>query len=95
MGVNDPQAELPQVTDQSTPLFDGSFVTTAVRGLIALVNIDDGGGGLKETTGARAIVMFAEANFVGSAAEVAIIFTVLPVGTAGGAVYVVALPLAV
>jgi len=48
-GANDPQAELPQVTDQSTPAFDESFVTTAVSGLFVPTCIDDGGAELKAT----------------------------------------------
>src|SRR5579862_8750328 len=39
------------------------------------------------------IVMFAITDFVGSVTEVAVMVTLLPVGTADGAVYVLALPL--
>jgi len=88
-GANDPQAELPQVTVQSTPAFDESFVTRAVSGLFVPSCIDDGGSGWKETLiggGVVLMVIVAETDFVGSACEVAVTFTVLPVGTAAGAV---------
>jgi len=95
--LNDPQAPvLPQVTVQSTPAFVVSFETTAVIGLLVLICIDVGGGGLKTTVIAGGVmVMFADTNLVGSACEVAVTVTVLPVGTAAGAVYVVATLLAV
>jgi hypothetical protein len=88
VGANDPQSALPQVTDQSTPACDESFTTFAVIGLVAPMFIDDGGGGLKETMigGATVMEMLAEIDFVLSAVEVAVTFTVLPVGTAAGAV---------
>jgi len=54
-----------------------------------------GGAGMKATVIGRVIVMVAETDFVLLAVEVAVTVTVLPVGTAAGAVYVVALPLAV
>ena len=84
--MNEPQFELPQVTIQFTPLFDGSFVTTAVRAVMLLICTEEGGGGLKETMGAGVMVILAEANFVGSAVEVAVTVTMLPEGTAAGAV---------
>ena len=97
MGLNDPQAPvLPQVTVQSTPAFVESNETTAVIGLVVLTCIDVGGGGLKTTViGGGVMVMFAETNFVLSAVEVAVTVTILPLGTAAGAVYVVGTPLAV
>jgi len=49
---------------------------------------------MKATVIGRVIVMVAETDFVLLAVEVAVTVTVLPVGTAAGAVYVVALPLA-
>jgi hypothetical protein len=95
IGANDPQEALPHVTDQSTPAFE-SCATTAVIGLEVPTCKADGGVGLKETEIRTAlIVMVAEIDFVASAVEVATTFTVFPEGTAAGAVYVVALPLAV
>jgi len=97
VGLNDPQAPaLPHVTVQSTPALVLSFETTAVIGLVEFICIDVGGGGLKTTVIAGAVmVMFAETDFVESACEVALTVTVVPVGTAAGAVYVVETPLAV
>ncbi len=96
-GLNDPQAPaLPHVTVQSTPALDGSFATTAVSGLLELTSTDEGGAGLKETAIAGTVmVVAAEIDFVLSAVEVAVTVTVAPAGTVAGAVYVVALPLAV
>jgi len=94
--VNDPQ--LPTGLQlQSTPAFVESLETTAVTGETALINKKGDGCGSKETvTGdPREIVITAEANFVGSAVEVAWTVTVPPVGTADGAVYVVGTLLAV
>jgi hypothetical protein len=93
--LNDPQAELPHVTDQSTPVFNASPVTTAVSGLAVLTCIDGGGPGLKDTLIAPVIVIAAEIDFVLSPVEVAFTVTMPPVGTAAGAVYVVAPPLGV
>jgi ethanolamine utilization microcompartment shell protein EutL len=56
---------------------------------------EEGGAGMKETEIGGVIVMLAGTDFVLSAVEVAVTVTVLPVGTAAGALYVVALPLAV
>ena len=87
MGLNVPQGELPQLTDQSTPAFDGSFATTAVSGLFVLISTDEGGAGFKVTLIAGIVmVIAAEIDFVLSAVEVAVIFTVPSLGTAEGAV---------
>jgi hypothetical protein len=97
VGLNDPQAPaLPHVTVQSTPAFVESFETTAVMGLVALTWMDVGGVGLKTIVmgGGVVSVIVAETDFVLSAVEVAWTVTVPPVGTAEGAVYVVAAPLA-
>jgi hypothetical protein len=98
VGLNPPQAPmLPQVTDQVTPAFAESLLTTAVSDVVALVWSEEGGSGLKATEigTAAVMVMVADADFVVSVTEVAVTVTVLPVGTADGAVYVVAEPLAV
>jgi hypothetical protein len=59
-----------------------------------LTNKKGVGCGSKKTVGA-VIVIVAMADFVLSAVEVAVTVTVPPEGTVAGAVYVVALPLAV
>jgi hypothetical protein len=90
VGLKTPQAPaLPQVTVQFTPWFCESLVTTAVSDAAVLVCSEVGGAGLKATeiTGAVVvIVIVADADFVGSVLEVAVTVTVLPVGTAAGAV---------
>ena len=42
---------------------------------------------MKETTGARVMVIVAETDIVLSAVEAAVTFTVFPAGTVAGAVY--------
>ena len=56
---------------------------------------DNGATLLTVPTVAATIVMVAEADFVESVTDVAVTFTVPPLGAADGAVYVVAVPLAV
>jgi hypothetical protein len=89
-GLKVPQGALPQVTDQVTPAFLLSLLTTAVRPAVALVASEVGGAGLKATEiagGAGAvIVIVAETVLVVSLTEVAVTVTVLEVGTAAGAV---------
>jgi len=73
-------------------------LTIAVKELLAVVCIVVGGVELKKMLiggGVAVMLMLAEIDLVWSAVDVAVIFTVLPEGTAVGAVYVVAVPLAV
>jgi hypothetical protein len=64
------------------------LVTIAARLVLAFTISDSGGVALKATeiTGAAAIVIVAEADFVLSVTEVAITFTVAGLGTPAGAV---------
>ena len=83
--ANAPQEpELPQVTDQVTPAFAESLVTVAVSAAVALVVSK--AGAPESVTEIALMVMVAEADFVESVREVAVTVTVLPVGTAAGAV---------
>jgi hypothetical protein len=90
---------LPQVTDQVTPAFALSLVTTAVRLVVEPTKSEVGGVGVSATVmeggGAAVMVMVFDAVFVLSVTDVATIVTVLFVGTAEGAVYVVGALLAV
>jgi hypothetical protein len=53
---NEPQAPaLSHVTDQFTPIFEGSFVTTAVIVAVAFTCKDEGGAVIKETEIARGV----------------------------------------
>jgi hypothetical protein len=93
VGLNPPQAELPQVTFQVTPLLALSLVTTAVSELVAPALMEAGAAGVKVTAMTGAVMeMVAVADLVVSEVEVAV--TVTEVG-AVGAVKVVAAPLAV
>jgi hypothetical protein len=86
VGLNDPQAPaLPHVTVQSTPAGNNSPVTIAATALAVPTCIAIGGGSLKETE-ISLILIPAEADFDLSAVDVATTITVLPVGTAAGAV---------
>ena len=92
-----PHCALPQVTDHLTPAFALSLATVAVKA--ALVVAARLAGGLFSVTvigalGAE-IVMVAEADFVESVTEVAVIATVAGLGAVVGAVNLVAAPLAV
>ena len=97
VGSKLPHCALPQVTDQVTPAFALSFATVAVKA--ALVVAAREAGGLLSVTVIGAlgieIVMVAEAVFVESVTEVAVIATVAGLGTEAGAVNFVAVPLAV
>jgi hypothetical protein len=84
--LNDPQA-FAGAQVQFTPSFVESFATIAVIAAVALVCIEAGGAGLKETAmGGVVMVTFAEADSAASATEVATMVTVSPEGTADGAV---------
>jgi hypothetical protein len=85
--LNEPHAELPHVTVHFTPALALSLVTTAARLELVFTISDVGGAILKDTeiTGAAAIVIVAEADFVLSVTEVAITFTVAGAGTPDGA----------
>ena len=92
-----PGVELLLLTDQVTPAFALSLATVAVKA--ALVVAAREAGGLLSVTVIGAlgieIVMVAEAVFVESVTEVAVIATVAGLGTEAGAVNFVAVPLAV
>jgi hypothetical protein len=96
-GLKLPHCALPQVTDQVTPAFALSLATVAVKA--ALVAAATEAGGLLSVTviGALGVemVMVAEADFVESVTEVAVIATVAGLGAEVGAVNLVAVPLAV
>jgi hypothetical protein len=85
--LNVPQAPaplLPHVTDQVTPAFLESLVTVAVSAAVALVASK--AGAPESATEMAVIVIVDDADFVGSVTDVAVTVTVLPVGTAEGAV---------
>jgi hypothetical protein len=89
VGLNVPHIPaFEQVTVHLTPLFVESLDTTAVSNCVEPLTSKLGGGGLKTTEIANeaSMVMLAEADFVGSETEVAVTVTVLPAGTADGAV---------
>ena len=92
-----PHCALPHVTNHLTPAFALSLATVAVKA--ALVVAARLAGGLLRLTvigalGAE-IVMLAETDFVESVTEVAVTDTLAGLGAEGGAVYFVAVPLAV
>jgi hypothetical protein len=100
VGLKLPQAPaLPQFTVHVTcGLLELSLLTNAVSCSLEFTRTALGGAGLKETVTAPlgpVMVRVAEADLVGSVTEVAVMVTVLPVGTAEGAVYMVALPVEV
>ena len=92
-----PHCALPQVTDQVTPAFAVSFATVAVKPVLVVAARE--AGGLLSVTVMAALgaemVMVAEADFVESVTEVAVIATVAGLGAVVGAVNLVAAPLAV
>jgi hypothetical protein len=100
VGLTLPQAPAPwlaQVTVQVTPALAESLLTVAVKGVVAPVTTLMVGGVTLTLIDplAGVTVMVALAETVGSVTEVAVTVTVPPLGTAAGAVYVVAVPLAV
>jgi hypothetical protein len=85
--LNAPQAPaplLPQVTDQVTPAFLESLVTVAVSPAVAFVASD--AGAPESATEIAVMVTTDDADLVVSVTDVAVTVTVLPVGTADGAV---------
>jgi hypothetical protein len=88
VALKEPQApELPQVTDQVTPAFLLSLLTTATRLLVAPGMREVGGVGFRATEMPGAVmVMVAEADLVVSVTEVAVMVTVPEGGMARGAV---------
>jgi hypothetical protein len=81
----EPQAPaLAQVSVQSTPALAASLVTIAFSSEVAPVPTESVAGATLTETGR--IVMLALIDFVGSLTEVAVTVTVLPAGTADGAV---------
>lgn len=95
VGLNEPQLEPLQVTVQSTPAFAASLATAAP--IVACVPTckEVGGDKLKVTEIGVRIVSVAETVLVGSAVDVAPMFTEFPAGMEAGAVKVVVAPLAV
>ena len=96
--VNEPQAPaLPQVTVQSAPLVIESFVSVTLIAVMEEVATEVGRALVKTIMmgGAVVMVMTAVTNLLLSAVEAAFMVTVLPVGTAAGAMKVVAVSLAV
>jgi hypothetical protein len=94
VGLNEPQPALAQVTVQLTcGLAETSLVIVALIGTVALTCSDAGGVPPKVTVigSGGMIVIFAEMDMLLSDAAVAVTVTVLPGGTAGGAVYVAGL----
>jgi hypothetical protein len=84
-----PHKLLEQVTVQVTPAFLESLVTMAAMLVVPLIASEDGGGAAKATVMAaleEVMVTVAEADFVVSATEVAVMVTVAGEGTAEGAV---------
>ena len=88
VGLMLPHCALPQLTLHVTPAFAESPVTDATMLAVAPVFIDEGGGVLSvtEIAGEAVMVMEAEADFVGSEAEVAVTVTTPVPGTTVGAV---------
>ena len=89
-GLKLPHCGLPQATDQLTPPFLLSLVTTAVKLALVLASSDEAGCGLKEIPitggGVGAIVIVVDTVLVVSETDAAVIVTVLEAGTAAGAV---------
>jgi len=87
VALKEPQGDVVQVTDQVTPPFLVSLLTTAVRLVVALMMSEVGGVGLRATEIPGAVmVMVAVADFVVSVTEVAVTVTVPEVGIGAGAV---------
>jgi hypothetical protein len=83
------------VVDQVTPRLFGSLVTTATNPAAVPTCTVVVRGAIATEIAAAVMVTVADADFVGSVAEVAVIVTVPAVGMEDGAVYVVATPPAV
>jgi hypothetical protein len=91
VGLKEPQTLEPQATLQVTSGFaEVSFVIIATKGDVAPTCSDAGGCVKRFTTMGigDTIVTVAETVLLGSATELAVIFTVEPLGIASGAVYV-------
>ena len=87
VGLKLPHAALPQVTVQFTVAFCAPFAIVTAKFAVVLITI--AGGGVNPCVKANEtglIVMVAETDFVLSVDKVAVIVTVLPVGTLAGAV---------
>jgi hypothetical protein len=74
-GLNEPQFELPQLTDQLTPLFEGSLATVAVTDAVLPAGTVDGTCEKVTVTGGDVICIVADADFVLSALAVTVIVT--------------------
>lgn len=87
VGLKLPHVELAHLTVQVTPAAISSPLTSAVRVALVLVATDVGGLNMvTEMSEGVVIVTEADADFVVSADEVAVIVTLFPVGTVAGAV---------
>lgn len=89
VGLNEPQAALAQVTVHCAwGLEETSFVIFALIAVVALICREAGGTPWKETAigSGGVMVIVADTDLVGSAAEVAVTVTFPPEGTADGAV---------
>ncbi len=93
--LSEPQLDPLQLTAQSTPAFAASLATAALIVACAPTCKEVGGDRLKVTEIGVRMVNVAEAVFVGSAVEVAVMVTEFPAGMEVGAVKVVVAPLAV
>ena len=95
LNVPHPGAATEQVTAQSTPLPELSFVTVAIMVAVPLTGIALGGAMLRvtEITGTVTVII-PLTDFVPSVTEVAVMVTAVA-GTTVGAVYSVATPLPV
>ena len=93
-GLNDPQAAPPQVAVHITPATFGSFVTVALRLLVAALICMELGGALDSDTaiGVERIVRLALLLWDGLLVTVAVTVTVAPTGATEGAVNRVAAP---
>jgi hypothetical protein len=93
-GLKLPHCALPQLTDQVTPAFALSLATVAIKEALLLAAIEAGGLVRVTVIGAAGVVMLmlAETDLVESVTDVAVTVTVV---AAAGALYVVAVPLAV
>jgi hypothetical protein len=86
VGLNDPQLELAQLTDQSTPALVESLLTVARAWPVVPAWSGEMGGVSETEIGGAEIVITALTAWFLSAAEVAVIVTLLPGGALLGAV---------
>jgi len=96
-GLNEPQAFTPQLAVQITPAFATSFVVCALKAVFPLTASELGGtGGPNEMTIGKATIVKLTLLFCeGLLVTLAVMVTVVPIGTTEGAVKSVAAPSAV